>query len=65
MQRDFRHATEQLMAIQQDCILQGIETCLTCDAYETHLRSKPLLFLILPSALAAGPMFVCVGKGSE
>lgn len=35
---DFRHATEQLMAIQQDCKLQGIENELTCDAYETHLR---------------------------
>ena len=35
---DFRHATEQLMAIQQDCRLQGVESTLTCDAYETLLR---------------------------
>ena len=35
---DFRHATEQLMAIQQDCKLQGVESTLTCDAYETLLR---------------------------
>jgi hypothetical protein len=36
--QDFRHASEQLMAIQQDCKLQGVENKLTCDAFETHLR---------------------------
>jgi len=36
--QDFQHASEQLMAIQQDCKLQGVENALTCDAYETHLR---------------------------
>jgi len=36
--QDFPHATEQLMAIQQDCKLQGIEGTIPCDAYETHIR---------------------------
>jgi hypothetical protein len=35
---DYKHASEQLMAIQQDCKLQGVEGPLICDAYETQIR---------------------------
>uniref|UniRef100_A0A7S0M0R8 SAC3/GANP/THP3 conserved domain-containing protein n=1 Tax=Cryptomonas curvata TaxID=233186 RepID=A0A7S0M0R8_9CRYP len=35
---DYAHASEQLMSIQQDCRLQGLEGDLVSDAYETHAR---------------------------
>mmetsp|Transcript_82874 Transcript_82874/g.222276 ORF Transcript_82874/g.222276 Transcript_82874/m.222276 type:complete len:186 (-) Transcript_82874:1602-2159(-) len=35
---DYAHASEQLMSIQQDCKLQGLEGDLAFDAYETHAR---------------------------
>ena len=58
---DYAHANDQLMAIQQDCKLQGITGNIACDAFGRFSVSIPIYLLIAvicSHVIDSSPFFV-------
>lgn len=59
---DYAHANDQLMAIQQDCKLQGITGNIACDAFGDRVPPSCMLSRPAASLLSLAQSYFCGGS---